>query len=299
MKTIKYFLLSLMTIGLLNSCSKDDKLDSKSVFTDSEVPKNELDHYILEKFTKPYNIQILYKFVNRESDLNYNLVPATYDGSVRLTKLLLHLGLEPYNEITGSQAFIRDNFARMITYIGNVAVRNNGTIVLGTAENGAKITLYNLINLTGTNTVNPVYLNDYYFKTIHHEFQHILNQKKPFPTNFNEITGTSYVEDAWNSYWGSEGAARAAGYISLYASKAPTEDFAELFSIYITRSQADFDRLLNVTGATDQGRALITNKLNIVKTYMQGQWNINMDQLRQIILDRYANLASFDQTTLK
>lgn len=298
MKNIKYILILLVIVICFNSCSKEEGIRSESVFVDSELPKNALDNYIYDKFTKPYNIEILYKYVDRESDLDYHLVPATYDGSIRLTKLLLHLGIEPYNEITGGTTFIRDNFARMLTYIGNVAVRNNGTVILGTAESGSKIALYNVLNLNATSGVNATFLNDYFFKTIHHEFQHILNQKKPFPTSFNEITGTTYVDDAWNTYWASNGAAIAGGYISMYASKAPTEDFAELFSIYVTRSQSDFNAIMNVANSTDAGRALINSKLTIVKNYMQSQWNIDMDQLRQVILDRYANLGSFDQTTL-
>ncbi|QQT27125.1 MULTISPECIES: putative zinc-binding metallopeptidase [Sphingobacterium] len=291
-------LLSLASLSLFNSCEKSDKLDSKSVFVDSDKPKNALDNYIYENITKPYNIQILYKYVDRESDVNYHLVPATYDGSVRLTKLLIYLGTGPYDQVTGSKQFVRDNFARLFNYIGNVAVQNNGSVILGTAENGAKISLYNVINLNATSGLNQAFLNQYYFKTVHHETQHIFNQRKPFPTGFNEITGTAYVDDAWNQVWASSGAAIAAGFISTYASKAPTEDFAELYSFYITRSQAEFDAMLNVTGSTAAGRALIASKLTIVKNYMNSEWGINMDQLRQVILDRYANLNSFDQTTL-
>jgi len=298
MKIFKSVVFSLVSLALFNSC-KDDKLDSNSVFVDREIPKNPLDNYIYNTFTKPYNIDILYKYVDRQSDVNYNLVPATYDGSVRLTKLLYHLGLEPYDVLTGSKDFIRNNFARLITYIGNVAVQNNGSVILGTAETGSKIALYNVIDLNGVSGKNPAYLNEYYFKTVHHEFQHILNQKKPFPTGFNEISGPAYVDDAWNTFWGTSASAHiSGGFITRYASKEATEDFAELFSVYVTRSQSDFNAMINVAGATDAGRAIINNKLTIVKNYMISSWGINMDQLRQIILDRYANLSSFDQTTL-
>lgn len=293
----KIVLLSL-SLSILAGCSKEDKLNSNSVFVDPVVEKNALDIYIENNLTTPYNIEILYKYVDKESDLNYNLIPASYDGSVRLTKLFLYLGIGPYDELTGSTQFIRDNFARLVNYIGNVAVRNNGSVIAGTAEAGTKISLYNVINLNATTGLNSVYLNSFYFKTIHHEFQHILNQRKPIPASFNEITGTLYVEDAWNTVWSSTNTSLSNGFISDYASKAPTEDFAELFSYYVTRSQADYNAIVNGATSTAASQAILASKLAILKNYMQGEWGIDMDALRTIILNRYANLSSFDQTTL-
>ncbi|EFK59018.1 zinc-binding metallopeptidase [Sphingobacterium spiritivorum] len=297
MKHLKSIFFAFILISLATSCKKE-KLDSKSVFTDTQIEQNDLDKYIYKNLTQPYNIQILYKYVDRESDLNYHLVPAPYEGSVRMTKLLIYLGLEPYDKVTGSKQFIRSYFPKLLNYIGTVAVRNNGTVVLGTAESGTKITMYNLINLNATNGNSPSFLNTYYFKTIHHEFQHILNQTKPFPSNFREITGTKYVDDAWNTVYTTTGAAVADGFVSPYASKSGEEDFAELFSFYVTRSQADFDAILNSTGSTAAGRTIVNTKLNVVKNYMKGEWAIDMDVLRQEMLTRFANLSSFDQTTL-
>ena len=299
MNYLKSFALTGLMVSLLISCSKEEKLDSTSVFVDSKVEKNDLDKYIYTNFTIPYNLDIIYKYVDRESDLNYNLVPATYDASVRLVKLINYLGLEPYNDLTGSKEFIRSNFPKVLNFIGSSPIQNNGNVILGTAENGAKMTLYNLMNLNACTATNASYLTEQYFKTIHHEFQHILNQRKPFPSDFRAITGTTYVDDAWATVYTSNGAAIAAGYVSRYASKAPEEDFAELFSIYVTRSQAAFDAALSVTGSTAAGRTLVLQKLNIVKTYMKDKWNIDMDALRSNYLDRASKLSTFDQTTIK
>ena len=299
MKITKLLTILIASSGFaFSSCEKEDKLDSKSVFVDSEIPKNALDNYIYNQFVKPYNINILYKYVDKESDMAYHLVPAPYEASIRLTKLLLHLGIEPYNDVTGGKDFILKNYPKLFTFTGSVQVKNNGSVVLGTAEAGTKVALFNLLNLNATNSTNVTWLNTYFFKTVHHEFEHILNQNKPYPSNFASITGTSYVEDEWTTKYTTNGAAVAAGFISPYAAKAHTEDFAELYSIYITRSQADFEAILNSTGATDAGRAIVRTKLSIVKNYMKSEWGIDMDILRANILNRYANLSSFDQTTL-
>ncbi len=283
---------------LLSSCEKEDALDPNSVFVDSVIPKNPLDNYIYNNYTKPYNVELLYKYIDKESDMAYRLVPAPYEASVRLTKLMLYASMQPYDVVTGGTQFLKDNFPKLITFTGSVPVQTNGVIILGTAESGTKVSLYNLLELSEANGKNPTFLNQYFFKTIHHEFQHILNQNRPYPSNFKEISGLSYVDDEWNAKYTTTGAAVAAGFISPYASKADGEDFAELFSFYVTRSQADFDAILNSAGATPAGRTIVNNKLAIVKTYMKSEWGVDMDLLRQEILSRYSNLATFDQTTL-
>jgi len=283
---------------LLSSCEKEDALNPNSVFVDSEIPKNSLDNYLYNNYTKLYNVEILYKYVDKESDMAYRLVPAPYEASIRLSKLMLYATMQPYDLVTGGTKFLKDNFPKLITFTGSVPVQTNGVIILGTAESGTKVSLYNLLELNETNGKSASFLNQYFFKTIHHEFQHILNQNRPYPSNFKEITGLNYVDDEWNAKYTSTGAAVAAGFISPYASKADGEDFAELFSFYITRSQTDFDAILNATGSTAAGRAIIATKLAIVKTYMKSEWGVDMDLLRQEILTRYSNLATFDQTTL-
>lgn len=297
MKFSKFYLV-LLTGTLVMSACKKEKLDSNSVFVDSTIEKNPLDNYINTNFILNYNVDILYKYVDKESDQNYNLLPASYSSSIRLTKLFKYLGFEPYDDVTGSKAFIKRYFPKLINYIGEAAYRNNGTRILGTAEGARKITLYEVNRLNATTGVNADFLTDSYFHTIHHEFQHILNQTTDFPTSFNAISGSSYVDDVWNTTYTTTGAAVAAGFISPYASSSGKEDFAELYSFYITLSATQFNAILNATGSTAAGRTIINNKLVVVKNYMLSVWNIDMDVLRANIVNRKANLATFDQTSL-
>nr|WP_315423899.1 putative zinc-binding metallopeptidase [uncultured Pedobacter sp.] len=297
MKLVKFYLVLFASTLMMTACNKE-KLDPNSVFVDSTIERNPLDNYIYNNYVLNYNIDILYKFVDKESDQNYNLLPASYTSSIRLTKLFKYLGFEPYDDITGSKAFIKRYFPKVINYIGEAAYRNNGTKILGTAEGAKKITLYEVNRLTATSGINADFLTNSYFHTIHHEFQHILNQTTEFPTSFRTISGNTYVDDLWVSNWSSAGAAIAAGFISPYASSSDKEDFAELYSFYITLSAAEFDAMLNVTGSTAAGRTIINNKIVAVKNYMLLVWNIDMDLLRANIVNRKANLGTFDQTSL-
>jgi len=298
MKAFKNIGILFFSSALLFSCSKE-KINSESIFVDRKVERNELDNYIDKTYTKDYNISILYKFVEKESDLNYNLSPASYESSVRMTKLLYHLGIDPYNKVTGSKDFIRKYFPKLLNYIGSPAYRNNGTFVLGTAEGGVKITLYLLNRLNAQTGKDIEFLNYFYFHTMHHEFAHILHQTKGYPVAFEQITGSKYVADSWSNIYSENDLETVIsnGFISPYAAKEPNEDFVETYSYYITLTPEEWDA--RVSNGDDKGIELIAAKLAIIRTYFQNIWNIDIDKLRDEILARQADLANFDQTSLK
>lgn len=297
--TMKLYSILLLSSLSLFSCS-EDALETESVFVDKTVDKNDLDNYIENTFTKDYNIAIVYKFVEAESDLNYNLSPADYESSVRMTKLLYHLGIEPYDKVTGSKAFINSYFPKLLNYIGSPAYRNNGTFVLGTAEGGTKITLYALNSLDESSAADPDFLNDFYFHTMHHEFAHILHQTRDYPSAFNQIIGAGYVADSWSDIYDDRqdlATVISEGFISAYASKEANEDFVETYSFYITLSPAQWEQRLSAGSVA--GRNKIEAKLDIVRTYFMNVWNIDLDELRDEILTRQASLPDFDQLSLK
>lgn len=295
---MKRITLFIFLAGVLISCKKEN-LNPNSVIIDQDPGvQTALDKYILRELTTPYNIDVVYKFVDAESDQNYNLSPATYQSSIRMTRLLQYLGTDPYDVVTGSKDHIRRYFPKLVNYIGSPAYRNNGTIVLGTAEGGRKITLY-MLNELEANATNAAYLDFYYFHTIHHEFAHIHNQLRPYPPSFKEISGTKYVQDSWNTQYTSVAASVTDGFISPYASNEDREDFVEIMSFYISMSAAAWETRISSGGtAGAAGKAIIQQKLAIVKQYYQDMWNINLDDMRAEILRRQANLATFDQLNI-
>ena len=101
---MKKYIFSILTASLFalgfTACSEDD-LDSKSVITDSQREENEFDRWIMENYVTPYNIDFKYRMEDIESDMNYYLAPADYNKSIQIAKLMKHLCLEAYDEITG------------------------------------------------------------------------------------------------------------------------------------------------------------------------------------------------------
>ena len=295
----KIVLFAIVALGCMLagvSCAEDD-LNPNSVIVEVTSEPTPLDAWLYDNFVTPYNIEFAYRYQDMESDMVYNLTPASYEKSVQMAKLVRHLCLQSYDEVTGSQEFIRNYFPKMIYLVGSPAYNNNGSVVLGTAEGGTKITLY-AVNRMDPTDVNL--LNEWYFKTIHHEFAHILHQTKPYSTDFDQITGTSessrYVgNDCWDVY-ATESAALKAGFISRYAATSADEDFVELISIYVTNTASTWSSMLSTAGST--GRSMIESKFEIAYKYMQNEWNIDLDQLREVVLRRQAEVPSMDLDTL-
>lgn len=288
---LHFFCITLL-VALFSACS-EDKLSDTSVIKESQHEENDFDRWILTKYVVPYNIDFKYRMEDIESDRNYNLVPATYSKSIQLAKLVDFLCLQVYDEVTGGKEFIRTYFPKMIHLVGSPAYKNDGTMILGTAEGGLKITLY---NVNAVNVKDIADLNKFYFKTIHHEFAHILHQTIPYVTDFKEITGSDYVKDSWNKAYPDEGASLPKGFISPYASSAPDEDFVELISIYVTNTAATWDAKLAKAGTS--GLPLINAKFEIVYNYMLNSWNIDLNKLRDTVLRNSGKIGELDLDNL-
>ena len=303
MKKLIYSITLILAALAASSCQRD-VIEPESVIKDSTVEMNDFDRWLEVNFLKPYNIEFKYRYALNESDMGYYTVPADVNSSVIYAHLVKYLCIDTYDEIAGV-TFTRSYFPKMFFLIGTWEYRNNGSIVLGTAEAGKKIML------AGVNELPLVfqyyegaelddYLNTYYIKTIHHEFTHILNQTKAFSDSFKLITSATYVADACfdtDEYW------RGRGYITAYAQSEPREDFAELLSEYVTHNAAWWAEQISAASKetaevrkTDpsavDGASLIESKIDIVRNYMQDSWNIDIDELRDIVNRRMGDVVA-------
>ena len=288
-KISKYIAMAVAVFAFI-AC-EERPLDKDSQVIDSKTEQNDFDKWLVTNYVNAYNIDFKYRMEMNESQMSYWLVPAEYNKSIVMAKLVRHLCLEAYDEITGSKEFIRTHFPKMIHLIGSAAYKNNGTMVLGEAEGGLKITLYMINDLM----LNVDYLNHYYFKTMHHEFAHILHQKKPYSTDFNLISGSDYVTDAWSDTWKGDADAQKNGFISEYASKEANEDFVELIAVYVTSTAAEWNTVIKNAG---DGAAIINAKFDIVYNYMLNTWGINLDELREVVQRRQSEIETLDLENL-
>lgn len=281
-----------MAAFVLASCSKDN-LDPKSIF-DTEAPeRNAFDTWLLLNYVEPYNIQFNYKYVDRESDNSYNLIPAEYGKAVAMAKLTKYLWIDSYVELLG-EPFMKEYCPRMIQLIGSKAFNSQGSVVLGTAEGGLKITLYN-VNELNPSSLSIDFLNEWFFKTMHHEFAHILHQTRNYSTDFNLIS-TDYQGPSWLNL-ASDLEANKMGYVTRYASYAPDEDFVELISNYVTHKKGYWEGIIENAG--EEGSDKLSRKFDIVRTYLRDSWGIDIDRLRDIVQRRSDSISELDLTTLQ
>ena len=291
MKKNIIFTLMLAACGLtFVSCSEDD-LSSESIITADKVEKTPLDYWLDANFVGPFNIAVKYRYEYNETNNSYYTVPARYDDAVLMAHILKYCCVDAYVDVAGLD-FTRRYFPKLFYLEGEWHYRNNGTFELGTAEGGRKIFLMGLNYLSGYYS-DVETLNYYYMKTIHHEFTHILHQTVEFSAAYQLIT-PDYKTDKWSNPEFKDYLVR--GFISDYAQSNYHEDFAEMVSIYVTKSAEEWEALLAEAAGTAKdpkpGRDLIEQKLNIMRAYMSDQWGIDIDKLRATILQREADVAN-------
>ncbi|MDR2286422.1 MAG: putative zinc-binding metallopeptidase [Prevotellaceae bacterium] len=296
-KILSYFKVLMVFTLIISaiSCS-DEKLDENSVIKKPNVTQNAFDIWLYNNYTLPYNIDFKYKMEDIETSTSRVLVPAEYTKAVAIAKLVKHLCTDAYGEVS-NEAFIRLYFPKVLHLTGSAAWLSNGSRVLGEAEGGRKITLFEINELDPTNIEA---LNEYYFKTIHHEFSHILHQTKDYSPVYKDITGTDYLSDSWDDPSAtSQNVWLPKGFISAYARKEPDEDFVEMIAHYLVYNNTWWNAMLtaaNITasGNNRTGKTILEEKLTIVKDYMFKTWNVDLDVLKATIQRRQGEIGKLN-----
>lgn len=306
--------MALLFAGLsLTSCSSDD-LDSKSVFAGTTTEKKtDFSKWLDKNFTEPYNIKVNYRYTDSETDNRYNLVPADTVKAKALAIAIKHVWLGAYDEVMGKD-FLKKYAPRVFQFLGSGEYNSTGSIILGTAEGGVKITLFKVNDLDPdhpyidqtspfpTHISDPMDMNYWFFHTMHHEFCHILTQTKDYSTDYRAVSASKYQSSNWVNV--NDPDAPAMGFVTGYASGEYNEDFAELFSTYVTHTPASWQQILDAgvvtTGATQntEGRDAILKKLSIMREYFKSSWGLDIDKLRDVVLRRSQEVMTMDLRTL-
>jgi substrate import-associated zinc metallohydrolase lipoprotein len=272
-------------IFALSSCEE-------AVLTDSAIdipdgPQTELDQWIDETFRVPYNIQVQYQWNIADIDPTHVLVPPKEELIRPFLKAVLKIWMKPYIRVAKTEEdFMKDYTARQLILVGSGSWNSNGSVTLGQANNGYKITLYTVNDfdlVAGKVSREDLLL---FFRTMHHEFGHILNQRKPYDPNFQKITG-NYSAD-WTMLTHQQ--ARELGFISNYARSADIEDFVEILSYYVTSTPGEWTALINSIQSV-QSREYIAAKVQMVSMYMKNSYEVDIEKLRDEITSAVTEVA--------
>lgn len=262
---------------LLGGCREEEKIADDLYIPGlggEEYAENELDKWLYQNYTLPYNIDVVYRWdaVQAYSSLSeVQLVPVEFDAVQPMMAVLRDVWFEPYIQATGnSQDFLKEVAPKKNVLVGSPEYQN-GSYKLGQAEGGGKILLLNVNNFDASDE-NELKES---LHTIVHEFTHILHQTKLFDKKYQEISTGRY-----NSNWTllKDPEARRLGFITSYAMLNKDEDFAEMVSGILVFGYDWFkDTVLAEAEKSTENpnaKADLEAKLAIVESYFKETWNI-------------------------
>ena len=287
-KYIKYIVLTAIVSLGMTGCK--EKLDEESIFKDVPVLDStsytyQFDKYLYENYQLKYNIAFQYKLDDESTDMNYNLVPVSYDKAQIVAHAIKYLWLDVYGTQMGEE-FLKLYAPRIINVLGSPAINAaQQTETLGVAEGGVKITLYNMNDI---DLSNMKWLNKYIFHVMHHEFSHILHQTKSFPKEYEQISAGLYDSQSWQ--YRSDEEAYALGFVTPYSMSEAHEDFVEVISSYITDTRETWEKRGIVMAADhthivsfdedNPGTVIIMTKINMCKDWLSEKYDYTLDSLR-------------------
>lgn len=288
MRSKAFKILVVTAILSLSSCSKEEEITESRI--DLSTPElTTTDLWIREHLTEPYNINVDYLFRDYEVATNRYLAPPEPEEVIPFLEAYIDFMIEPYKALAGEE-FVKRYFSKQLVLVGSSNYNNDGTVFLGQAEGGVKVTLYeiNYFSERTSGSASPEQIRAAlrsYFKTLHHEFAHILQQNKIFDKE-SYRTITPIYRSSWFNLGTQQ--ARDLGFISPYASLNENEDFAEMVAIMLTTSPEEFQAILQSPG-NPQAQQDLQEKLSIILDYYKSSWNIDLFQLQENISEQFEN----------
>jgi substrate import-associated zinc metallohydrolase lipoprotein len=262
--------LFLANILLLNACSNETPL-KESQLDISKPNMTDLDKWVETNYLNSYNIRVVYKWDQNAVDQNRFLFPPTEEKVQSALEIVQKIWLQTYSTVGGAD-FVKKIAPREIVLVGGRNMNTNGTITLGLAEAGQRISLFE------TDFIDRKKREDVkrFIRTIQHEYVHILNQYKPIDEKSFSKISTAYTS---NWYAISDAAAREKGFISAYAQSNFMEDFAEMGASMLVDSKAEYEALINGI-KSQKAKDDIRLKETLVVKYFKEAYKVDFNQLR-------------------
>jgi substrate import-associated zinc metallohydrolase lipoprotein len=271
MKKILSLTYLFLFVIALSACKKEELPTTPILGLGGETwAPGPIDEFIKTNFTDTYNIQVKYKWDPYEFSYNKNITPVIEDRVIPALEAVTTIWMKPYEKVAGKD-FLRRLSPRQFVLAGSAEYNSDGTITLGEAENGRKISLL-VINYFEKKDPKEV---TRMLHTIHHEFGHILHQNILYPRDFKRLNPQWYTASWFNT---SDADANKQGLVTAYAKAAADEDFVETISFLLVEGQAAFDKIV----ADNPGTAatILRTKESIVVDYFLKAYNVDFRALQ-------------------
>lgn len=273
MKIVKKYTMAFLALAVIAfaGCSHEN-FSGDSELDVTNPPQSTLDNWITTNYLNPYNINVQYKWNPNAVDVNRYLYPPQEEKVQPVLEIVQKIWLDSYTTIAGPD-FVKKITPREIVMVGGMNRELNGNVVLGLAEGGQRVTLFETDNVDVADRENV----KQFIHTIQHEYIHILNQHKPYDEkSMAKITPSGYTA-TW--YFTSDQDANEEGFITAYAKSNINEDFAEMASFILTNSKDEYDALLAGI-QSETAVAAIRAKEAIVVKYFKREFNLDFYALR-------------------
>ncbi|MEQ8335952.1 MAG: putative zinc-binding metallopeptidase [Cyclobacteriaceae bacterium] len=277
----------LMLAGLaliISSCFPTEELNVPVKQVD-DGNLTDLDIYINNNFLEEFNVAIRYKYEDRFVDPNEKAIPPRLSAVMPMLDFVQEYWIDPYLEVNNGEEFFRTHVPAEIVFLGGPIYNVDGTLTLGTADAGARITF------TDVNSVDPEDEDwrDLQLNVVYHEFSHIVHQRYKLPSGFETISPNGYSgPGSWYTLTDEEALLR--GFVTPYATLNPNEDFAETVAFYLFDSEfaekftiAETNCQSNDCENRNIGRSLIRQKVSAISNHYEKVTGINLESLRNII----------------
>jgi substrate import-associated zinc metallohydrolase lipoprotein len=277
-----YFICSL---GLITACYQDDPVDAPLKTT--PYSNEAIDKYIRTNYTDKYGVAVRYKYVDRYVDQNKRVTPPRLDVVQPMLDFLTNYWVQPFISVTNGNTFFKAHVPAEVIFIGSTMYNADGTVTLGVADAGARITLteVNFIDVTDTTWIYRQ------LGTIYHEFAHIMHQRHNLPPNWQQISPQGYTSvGSWYTLTDEEALKR--GFVSPYGTSSFNEDFAECVAFLLFRPDF-YERYIDEETCTtidcaerNEGRAKLKKKYNAVLSHYKQAVGVDLLQVRKLIQDK-------------
>src|SRR5690606_34904727 len=145
MKKIWFLIVGFAAIA--SGCYETETITAEVRQTDP--PTDELDIYIQENFVQPYNVAVRYAFVDSLGGADQRVTPPKREAVIPMLEFLTDFWIDPFLKVENGEEFFKKYVPKEVVLIGSTMYNSDGTVTLGTADAGARITL------TEVNFVNP------------------------------------------------------------------------------------------------------------------------------------------------
>ena len=299
------------------ACS-EDKLSGNSVIDENktQIEATELDNWILNNITKPYGIEVIYRWEKDSNADGVYIYPPKIEKVRAVLEAVKELGLDTYllKEVGGKDFLLGRLPIKLYLYGGGNPDENGVERLYNPQLTAAEMCIYNVNEFEPTDFDKVFVL----MRSVHHQLAKRLMQfvsydrDKFYAISGHRYTGTTEPIAAPLGYaktgkerFGLDNYANKRGFYTMLSFLSAEDDFAEIISSTLTSTpkevydagvaastpDTDVDPEVNARYAKEAEQAYkeFIAKQTFVNEYVQKEWHINLKQMQVISVRRINN----------